>query len=419
MPSLVHTFIVLAGAALAVAFYRGLGPTPVEAVLAGFTFVAIALVVLERSLRRRAEARLLATVADLSQRLSDEVAAGAARQQRLAALASENAGQRLETLESDVDLLGTVTRQVAETVAEFEARRGPAAAPPTSEPLPATAAAESVDPAPGLAAVPARPAERRPRIPPETLVRAIEANRLVFHLQPVVALPLRRPQTYDVVPRLALGDGGFAEPPDFLPGRGGEALLCRIEQLALEAAVTIGRRARARGQPAVLNVPLSRASLADAAAMESLAGVLAADAELARGLVLVVPANDWAGLTPAETGRLAGLTRQGVRLGLADAHSLRLDFPTLFAAGVRSVRVDAAAFAAAPERFTDFLAADVAGYLKRFDIDLVATGVHTEEQVLMLLEDNVVLVQGPHVVPPAPAGADLAEAGSGPRRAQA
>jgi cyclic-di-GMP phosphodiesterase TipF (flagellum assembly factor) len=88
--------------------------------------------------------------------------------------------------------------------------------------------------------------------------------------------------------------------------------------------------------------------------------------------------------------------------------------------GFGSVRFDATRFLRHPESFTDFHTADIAPYAKRFQIELCATGVIDEQQLLSLFEDGIALVQGPHAGRPGPVRADLVvERRLEPRRAGA
>jgi cyclic-di-GMP phosphodiesterase TipF (flagellum assembly factor) len=77
------------------------------------------------------------------------------------------------------------------------------------------------------------------------------------------------------------------------------------------------------------------------------------------------------------------------------------------AQGVRSLRIDAARFIEEPEVFTDFHASDIANYVARFEIKLMATGITNESQIVELLEDGILLVQGPHIAAPSPARPEL------------
>jgi cyclic-di-GMP phosphodiesterase TipF (flagellum assembly factor) len=60
-----------------------------------------------------------------------------------------------------------------------------------------------------------------------------------------------------------------------------------------------------------------------------------------------------------------------------------------------------------PEIFTDFHPADIAAYGRRFGIELVATGIIDEQQLLHLFEDGISLAQGPHIAGPGPVRPDL------------
>ncbi len=129
MQSLVYIFIALAALGVAAAAYFGFTFTPIEALTTGLLFGALAVMLLERTLRRRAESRLERGIEDLSRLLSTDAQAGAVLGQRINALVDDNAGKRLGALEADVSVLGTVVRQLAEALADLEeARRREAAA---------------------------------------------------------------------------------------------------------------------------------------------------------------------------------------------------------------------------------------------------------------------------------------------------
>ena len=122
MQALVYTFIALAAAGVGAAAYFGLTFTPAEAILAAVVFGCACVVLMERALRQRAENRLERAIEDLSRLLATDAQAGAVLGQRINAMADVNAGERLEGVEADISVLGTVIRQVAEAVAEIEER---------------------------------------------------------------------------------------------------------------------------------------------------------------------------------------------------------------------------------------------------------------------------------------------------------
>jgi cyclic-di-GMP phosphodiesterase TipF (flagellum assembly factor) len=192
-----------------------------------------------------------------------------------------------------------------------------------------------------------------------------------------------------------------------MPRRGGEEVLRQIEGIGLVEAITISRRARTGGQPMTLYIPLSRATLGDPAASEQLIVTLEANRAIASGLVFAISEADWHGLTTGERAIADALVRKGAGFSLTQVRSLRVDVAEMAAQGVRSLRIDAAHFIDAPEAFTDFHASDIANYVARFDVKLLATGIANERQIIELLEDGILLVQGPHIAAPAPVRPDL------------
>lgn len=394
MQGLVYIFIALASLGIAGAAYFGLTFSPIEAFVTAVAFGAVAVMLMERALRRRAEARLERAIEDLSRLLSTDAQAGAVLSQRINALADTNAGSRLEAIEADISVLGTVIRQVAEAVAELEeARRADGSLPP------APAATE-----------PERPDDDtfpEPVIPIELLKQALAEGKLVCHIEPVVALPQRRPYGYDLVPRLTMEDGGFADPPDFMPRRGHEDVVQRIEAMVLEEAITITRRSRTAGQPIRLFVPLTGASIGDPGTVAQILATLEANRAVADALIFAVAFAEWRAMPPGEKATLAQIGHLGVGFSLTGTTSLRCDFGELEGTGFTSVRFDATRFLRDPAAFTDFHTADIAAYGRRFHMDLIATGVIDEQQLLTFFEDGIVLVQGPHISGPGPVRPDL------------
>lgn len=395
MQLLVYAFIAVAAVALGATGYFGLAFTPIESGLVAVSAFCLGVVILERNVHARSEKRLEKAIDDLSRLLSTDAQAGQVLSQRINTLTDLEPAKRLNSLEADLSVLGTVVGQVAEAVAELE---NAIPAPGESGPPPAPN-----DRMPEAAIEP----EPEPAIPQSMLRQALGEDRLIFHMQPVMALPSRRPRGYDLVPRLLLEEGDLADAPDFMPIKGGEDLVRRIELAGLEEAVTLVRRARATGQPATVYVPVTGASLSDAAAGEALIELFEANRAVSQGLALKISHKQWRTLGGLASRHVAEISALGLGFVLTGLHTLRLDFADLAGRGVQAVRVSAAQFAGEPASLTDFHSSDVADYLARFGVDLVVEDVRSEQQVLTALEDGVRFAIGPHLAPPGPARADL------------
>jgi cyclic-di-GMP phosphodiesterase TipF (flagellum assembly factor) len=388
--------------------------------MAGLSFAAVAVVLLERTLRQRAESRLEKSIEELTALIAAEGQVGATLGQRVNAIADLNAGRRLEGVEADVSVLGTVIRQIAEAVSDIEERAKkaqsiPAPVPtqlvtvPTHvapEPAPTPAPSPIFEPSPQVVPMPQREPEP-PVVSIEALRQALAENRLLYHVQPVITLPQRRPHGYDLVPRLMLDNGELADRAAFMPRQGGEDLIRHIEGLGLVEAVAIGRRSRNADQPINLFIPLSRATLGEWVASEQLIVSLEANRAIASSMIFVVTEAEWQVLSAGERAIVDGLVRKGAGFSLSEVKSLRVDVAELAGQGVRSLRVDATRFIEAPEVFTDFHLSDIANYLNRFGVSLLATGVVNERQILELLDIGIGLIQGPHIAAPGPVRPDL------------
>jgi cyclic-di-GMP phosphodiesterase, flagellum assembly factor TipF len=391
---LVYIFIALAALGVGGAAYFGLTFSPIEAVVTAVAFGSVAVLLQERALRIRAENRLERAIEDLARLLSTDAQAGAVLSQRINALTDANAGSRLESIEADISVLGTVVRQVAETVNELEEARRRDEGPSGKADEPELAE-EDEDAFP------------EPVIPPELLKQALDENRLVFHIEPVVSLPQRRPFGYDLVPRLTMMDGELADAPDFMPRTGGEGLVRQVEELALDESVVIARRAKTSGQPIRLFVPLTHATLQDKRLVEQFVALLDANRAISDALCFAIPQSSFKLLGAQEKMVLQQLARIGISYSLTHVANLRFDFGEIEGLGFKSVRFDATRFLRQPSIYTDFHTSDVAPYARRFHIDLCATGVVDEHQLLALFEDGITLAQGPHIAGPGPVRPDL------------
>lgn len=389
---LVYAFMGLCGLAIGVAGYYLLALTPAEAAMLAILAFLAALVVHEHRLRRRSERRLEKGIEELGRLLSTDAQAGQVLSQRVNALAKLDLGSRLEVMEADMSVLGTVVRQVAEAVSELESDRvsahGPSAAP-------------ARDDAPVI--------HHMPSVPIHAVRAALDEGRLLHHVQPVVTLPQRKVHAYELVLRLMLSKGNIVDPPDYMPVRNaeGDIVIRRIERILADEATKIVRRGRLGGGPVRLLTRLSLATLSDKAAVDQLIGVLAANRAVNPDMCFLLDQAEFDGMTRIETDMLNRLVQQGVAIGLSNCHSLRLDFAGLANRGVRYISVDAGDFLKSPTRFSDFHASDINDYVARFGINLMMSGITSEQQVLALLDDGMKLAQGDIIAPLGPLRQDL------------
>lgn len=399
MQALVYVFIAIAAASLGTAAYFALSFTPANAILVALVVACVCVMVVERQLRLRAERRLERGIEDLSRLLATDAQAGAVLGRRINALSEMNPGQRLDTIEADISVLGTVIRQVAEAVADLEEKQNKSASAIASPAGLFDTARASAPIVPDL--------DTEPIIPPEMVREALDDNRLVFHIQPIARLPQRRPAGYDLLPRLLMEDDDFADMADFMPRRGSDDICERIEGMALNEAVAIARKARSGGQSVSIHIPLSRATLSDETAVEQLMATLDANKAIATGLVFVISEAEFQTLAQTMRPLIEAILRKGAGFSLSAVRSLRLDFTDLSSLGVRTLRVDATRLVDMTEAYTDFHLSDIAAYVGRYDLSLLAMNVEGERQIVELLDNDILLVQGEYIAPPSAVRPDL------------
>lgn len=401
MLGLVYLFMGLCGFAIGVAGYYLIALTPAESAMLAILATLAAVVVHEHRLRRRSERRLEKGIEELGRLLSTDAQAGQVLSQRVNALADLDLGPRLEVMEADMSVLGTVVRQVAEAVSELESAQ-------STEARSRAPAGDRPDPT----------VRHLPTVPLQTVRSALDEGRLLHHVRPVVTLPQRKVHAYELALRLMLGKGTISDPPDYMPVRNsqGDVVLRRIERTLADQAVRIVRRARLAGTPVRVLTRLSLATLSDKIAVDQLIGVLAANHAVNPDLCFVLEEADFADMDQLETDMLHRLVQQGVAVGLVNCTSLRLDFSGLAERGVRYIGVDAEGFLKNPTRYSDFHASDINDYVARFGINLVMTGIVEEQQVLALLDDGMKLAQGDAIAPLGPLRQDLREDDGGDMR---
>ena len=102
LQGLVYVFIFAAALGVAAAAYFGLTFTPIESAVTAIAFGCLAVLLVERQMRRRAEARLEKAVEDLSRLLSTDAQAGSVLSQRVNALKAQLSDLRQRSIQYNI-----------------------------------------------------------------------------------------------------------------------------------------------------------------------------------------------------------------------------------------------------------------------------------------------------------------------------
>jgi cyclic-di-GMP phosphodiesterase TipF (flagellum assembly factor) len=356
--------------------------------------------------------------------------------------AQARARAAMDPLAVEISELGSLVRQLAETVATYEARFGDAAKSAATAPAPASVAAPAPGPTPApaapppasvaapaapmpAAAAPATPApavtvvEPKPESPAAAaatsaadeerlaVIRsAIDANRIDLYLQPIVTLPQRKVRYYEAMSRLRTEKGDVLLAADFVPLAQRAGLMPKIDNLVVFRCVQVVRRLLLKNRDIGLFCNLSDATLTDGAVFQQLLEFLDANRAIAPSLVLELTQSALRSAGPIENESLSALADRGFRFSLDNLQDLRIEPRELAARSFRYIKVPGSLLLNPKDTAADIHPADLSDLLGRFAIDLIAEKIESEAMVVDLLDYDVRFGQGFLFSPPRPVRAE-------------
>jgi cyclic-di-GMP phosphodiesterase, flagellum assembly factor TipF len=331
-----------------------------------------------------------------------------------------------EPLTAEVGELGSLVRQLAETLAEHESKLSelelaelerveirPARlkleappAPPTPAAVVAPPTETAPPPAPVVAAAPPAPKANPVDAMAATIRSAIDANRVDLYLQPMVTLPQRKIRYYEALSRLRSDKGDVVLATDFLGSADAHGLMSKIDNLVIFRCVQVIRRLLAKNREIGLFCNVSASTLTDGSVFPQLLEFLQENRTIAPSVVFEFPQSAITAAGPIELESLAALAERGYRFSLDNVTDLRFEPRELLTRGFRFVKVRADVLLKRVAVASDIDPADLADLLGRFGIDLIAERVESEGMVVDLLDCGVRLGQGFVFSPPRPVRAE-------------
>lgn len=233
---------------------------------------------------------------------------------------------------------------------------------------------------------------------------ALSGDRVEAYIQPIVTLPQRRHRFYQVSARLRQGDGRELEPETYLPAARHEGLTAFIDNLLLFRTIQLLREADRRGQQVGFVCALTPDSLADGAFLHQFAQFMAQNTALAGRLMFELPQAELFDDAPPARAMLDELGRLGFRFVMSGLVHLDFDAADLSARHIRFVKMDAGMLLETPGPFGDLgSVVSLKHELERSAMDLIVTGIATEQQLVELLDFRFDFGQGSLFGEPKPA----------------
>ena len=314
----------------------------------------------------------------------------------------------VDPIAAEISELGSLVRQIADTVAAHESALQDQGA------LPARAAAD----APGsdaplaLSENDAITGARRFRGLSregigELIGKAVDANRIDLYLQPIVTLPQRKVRYYEALSRLRTEEGDILPASDFIEYAEAVGLMPKIDNLLVFRCVQVTRRLQMKSRDVGVFCNISASTLTDATGFKQFLDFMEANRALSNALMFEFTQEAYRNFGPLEHESLAALAERGFRFSMDHVTDLRMEPKELASRSFRFLKVPAKLLLnPTGNAQSDIHPEDLADLLARAGIDLIAERIESEPMVLDLLDYDVRFGQGFLFSPPRPVRAE-------------
>jgi cyclic-di-GMP phosphodiesterase TipF (flagellum assembly factor) len=378
-------------------------------------------------------------IADLSRGTADlarqvgELARRLANMEHKAEAAAGKARVTADPMLTEIEELGTLVKQLAESVAAHEAALGGTGGTPAAARRPMREPVSWTEPPPPPAAPTAQPAkppvsEGKPKPRPSgtlkdldenailNLIRdALEANRIDLYLQPIVTLPQRKVRYYEATSQLRDEDDELVPAADFVPHAEAGGLIPKIDNLLVFRCVQVVRRLLLKNRDIGLFCHLSPKTLADGLIFPQFLEFMEANRALAPSLVFEFSQSAVRAFGPAEAESLGALSTLGYGFSINAVTDLRIEGRGLADRGFRFIKVPSELLLSrkGSSVAADIHPADLSDLLGRFGIDLIAEEIENDRTVVDLLDHDVRFGQGMLFSPPRLVRQEALQGGAG------
>ncbi len=363
--------------------------------------------------RMRDRADLGDQIADLSRGTSDLARQVAEISRRLGAMESRvdktvnSARGASDPIAAEIGELGTLVRQIADTVASHAVALQQQGATPAVTARYDAALDTAADGALTLSENDAVGGRRFRSLSRDAIVdligKAVDANRIDLYLQPIVTLPQRKVRYYEALSRLRTEEGDVITAGDFIEYAESVGMMPKIDNLLLFRCVQVTRRLQLKSRDVGLFCNVSASTLVDPTFFRQFLDFMDANRALANALMFEFTQSAYRAFGPLEHESLAALSERGFRFSMDHVTDLRMEPKELADRSFRFLKVPAKLLLnPAATAQSDIHPGDLADLLARSGVDLIAERIESESMVVDLLDFDVRFGQGFLFSPPRP-----------------
>jgi len=244
--------------------------------------------------------------------------------------------------------------------------------------------------------------------------KAVDANRIDLYLQPIVTLPQRKVRYYEALSRLRTEEGDIIPAGDFIEYAENAGMMPKVDNLALFRCVQVTRRLQMKSRDVGLFCNVSALTLGDPAYFRNFLDFMDANRALAPALMFEFTQSAYRAFGPLEYESLAALAELGFRFSMDHVSDLRMEPKELADRAFRFLKVSAKLLLnPASASQSDIHPGDLADLLARSGIDLIAERIESESMVVDLLDYDVRFGQGFLFSAPRPVRAEALQGAGG------
>ncbi len=230
----------------------------------------------------------------------------------------------------------------------------------------------------------------------ELIHHAVENRQIDTFLQPIVRLPNRHANFYELFARIRAKAGLYLPAHRYMGLAIEEKLMVSIDNmLLLEGLKSLKRNFEEKDKVSAYFINIKPGSLRNAKFMDDLLKFIAANKHMACNLVFEMKQKDFEGLSDGELSILEGLTRLHCRFSLDHVTRLPNDVVGLYNKSVRFLKMPAETFLGTDVNAEDFT--ETLRKKRRLEangIEVIIDHIESEDQLLELLDYDVNYGQG-------------------------
>lgn len=300
--------------------------------------------------------------------------------------AKSSDGARHQEISTQLQVLETLVKQLAEKVAADHVAAASNAAAPGNATNGATTNGH---------AAPEAGAEASDSQMIDKVRLSLDENRVDLYLQPVVMLPQRKTRYYEALTRLRDTGGEVIMPASYLQVAETAGIMPMIDNLLLFRCVKVMRRLVERSRDIGVFCNISAPSLLDSEFFPQFLEFMKQNEELSDALIFEFSQSTINGAGPLEMESMAMLRELGFQFSMDHITSMDIDFQSLADRGFRFLKVDARTLIdGMSSAGAQIHSADLKALLERYGLQLIAEKVETERDVVNLLDFDIALAQG-------------------------